>query len=148
MNIQKHEPHGIDINDKRSLRDLRSFVSIHGWRLKDVTKGAHNYNIRFNFHKCLELILNPTPPKSAQLHRTWALVHVKEYVWTIHALIPNTLTTPFDETMGVFRLLHALSKLISPLLLMIFILKQRLLYIERHLCLPWFIHHIFFPMAP
>jgi hypothetical protein len=49
MNIQKHEPHGIDISDKRSLRDLRSFVSIHGWQLKDVTKGAHNYNIRFNF---------------------------------------------------------------------------------------------------
>jgi hypothetical protein len=30
-------------------------------------------------HRCLELILNPTPPPSTQLCCTWALGHVKEY---------------------------------------------------------------------
>jgi hypothetical protein len=32
------------------------------------------------FHRCLELILNPTPPPLTQLHRTRAFTHVVEYV--------------------------------------------------------------------
>ncbi len=62
-------------------------------------------------HKCLELIPNPTPPPLAQLHHTWAFVHVGEYVWVIYALVSSTIIAPFDETTGVFRLLHPLAKI-------------------------------------
>jgi hypothetical protein len=50
------------------------------------------------------------------------------------------LTRPWASSAFSIHLL----KLISPLLLMISILKQRLLKIEKHLILPWLIHHIFF----
>ncbi len=79
------------------------------------------------FHKCLELTPDLTLPPLAQLHYTWALVHVGEYIQTICALTLSTLVTLSDETMGVLRLSTHLLKLISPLLLMIFILRWKLL---------------------
>jgi hypothetical protein len=54
----------------------------------------------------LELTPNPTPPPLAWLHRAWAFVHVGEYAQAIHALIPNTPTTPFNETTWVLRFFH------------------------------------------
>jgi hypothetical protein len=66
------------------------------------------------FHKRLELILNPTPPPSAQLCRTWALVHVEEYVLIVHALAPNTHVAPSDETMGILYFLHPTAEVDLP----------------------------------
>jgi hypothetical protein len=65
-------------------------------------------------YRCLESLPNPTPPPLAQLHRTWALVHVKEYVWIVHALVLNTLVALSDETTGVFRLFHPSTKVHLP----------------------------------
>jgi hypothetical protein len=56
----------------------------------------------------LELTPNPTPPPSARLYHTRTLAHVREYVQTIHKLIPSTPIAPFDETTGIFRLFHPL----------------------------------------
>jgi len=61
-------------------------------------------------HKCLESTPNPTPPPLAQLHHTWAFVHVGEYVRIIYALVSSTIVTPSDETTGFFCLLHPLAK--------------------------------------
>jgi hypothetical protein len=66
------------------------------------------------FRRRLELILNPTPPPSAELHHTYAFAHVREYIRTIHALIPNTHVTPFDETIGIFTFSMHLLRLIFP----------------------------------
>jgi hypothetical protein len=56
------------------------------------------------FHRCLESILNPTPPPLTQLHCTWALTYVRKYVWIICALAPNIVATPFEDTTGVLTL--------------------------------------------
>jgi hypothetical protein len=45
-------------------------------------------------YKCLELILDPTPLPSARLCRTQTLTHVREYVQTIHKLIPRHTYSP------------------------------------------------------
>ncbi len=54
------------------------------------------------FHRCLESILDPTPPPSTQLHRAHAFAHVGEYVQILHAITFNTLVAPFDKTTLVF----------------------------------------------
>ncbi len=52
--------------------------------------------------RCVESILNPSPPPSTWLHHTWALAHIGEYVWTICAWTPNTFVAPSDETPSPF----------------------------------------------
>jgi len=64
--------------------------------------------------KFLELTLDPTPPPPAQLCHTQTLVHVREYVRTIHKLIPSTPIAPFNETMGILRLFHPLVEVDIP----------------------------------
>jgi hypothetical protein len=62
----------------------------------------------------LESPPNVTPPPSAQVHHTWALVHVREYVQIIHTLALNTHVAPSDETMGVLPFLHPPMKVDLP----------------------------------
>jgi hypothetical protein len=61
-------------------------------------------------HKCLELILDPTPPPSMRLCHAQTLTHVREYVQIICALTLSTHAVPFNETTGVLRLLHPLAR--------------------------------------
>jgi hypothetical protein len=79
-------------------------------------------------HRCVELILDPTPPPSARLCYTRPLAQVGEYVRTIHVLTLNTLATPFYKTTAILRLFHPLVES-----LMISILRRRLFYFRRHL---------------
>jgi hypothetical protein len=57
-------------------------------------------------HRCLESILDPTPPPLAQLCRARALAHVGEYIRVVCTPTPSTFIAPFNETMGVLHLLH------------------------------------------
>jgi hypothetical protein len=64
--------------------------------------------------KCLESTPNPTPPPLTRLHDAWAFVHVREYIQAIHALIANTLVTPFDEILKILCFLHPLVEVDFP----------------------------------
>ncbi len=87
---------------KRPPRNLHSLTLIHEWWLGGIIRGAHT----LASHKHLESIPNPTPLPSTRLCHTWALVHVKEDVWIVHALTLSTLATPPDETTWVLCLFH------------------------------------------
>jgi hypothetical protein len=65
-------------------------------------------------HKCLELILDPTPLPSAYLCHAQAFVHVWEYARTICALASNTLTIPFNEAMRILCFFHPLVEVDFP----------------------------------
>jgi hypothetical protein len=97
----------------------------------------YNYvenNIFKKKHCCAQSSkVDPTPLPLAQLCHAQTLVHVKEYIRTIRALVLNTHVIPFNETMKVFCLLHHLLKLISFLLSIISILIRRLLQTKRNL---------------
>ncbi len=60
------------------------------------------------FHKCLELIPDPTPLPLACLCHAQAFVHVGKYARTIRALASNTPTTPFNEAMKILCFFHPL----------------------------------------
>jgi hypothetical protein len=66
------------------------------------------------FHKCLELIPNPTPPPSIRLCHAQAFIHVGEYVQTIRVLALSTHVAPPDKTTRVLHLLHPFAKVHLP----------------------------------
>ncbi len=66
------------------------------------------------FCKCLESILDLTPPPSAQLCRAWALAHVRDNAWIVLTLVSNTLATPSDEITRVLHLFHSLADVDFP----------------------------------
>jgi len=78
------------------------------------------------FCKCLESIIDSTPPPLSQLHLAHAFAHVGEYVWILHALTLSTLVAPFDKTTKVLYRFHLLVKVDFPFLLMVSILRHRL----------------------
>jgi hypothetical protein len=45
---------------------------------------------------------------SSPLPLAWAFAHVKKCVQVVHALAPNILVIPSNETMATFHLLHPL----------------------------------------
>jgi hypothetical protein len=114
MNIKKNEPHDIDIADKRPLEDSCSFVLIHGWQQKNITRGTHNYNTHFNFSQKFGIDCKSYPTSISTIMPLMGLCSCKEYVRVVHALAPNTHATPFDETMGVLHLFHAFFKVDFP----------------------------------
>jgi hypothetical protein len=72
-----------------------------------------------------------TPLPLAQLHRTWAFAHVKEYVYVVHTLAPNTLAAPSVETITAFRHFHPLAKVNLPLFIEDFHLETDFFWIEN-----------------
>ncbi len=89
---------------------------------------------------------NPTPPPSAQLCHTHAFAHVGKYVEVVCALGPKLLWPHQLRPLQPFAIFIHWLKLTSPLLLMIFILKQILFQIEKHLFLLSHVHQFFRPM--
>jgi len=61
------------------------------------------------------MVLDNFPPPLAQLCHTWALAHVGEYAQTMHALVPNTLMVPLDETKVALYFFYPLAKVNVPL---------------------------------
>jgi hypothetical protein len=58
------------------------------------------------------MALNLIPPPLTQLHCTWALVHVREYVYVMHASAFNILMAPSVETITALRHFHPKTNLI------------------------------------
>jgi len=93
------------------------------------------------FRKCLKLTPNPTPFPLTWLCYAWALVHVREYVQTICALILNTHVAPSNETTGVLHLLHPLVEVDLPLFVDDFHLEMKVIlnqetFISTLVCSP------------
>jgi hypothetical protein len=98
--------------------------------------------------KFLELTLDPTPPPSTQLCHTQTLAHVREYVRTIHKLIPSTPIAPFNETMGILRLFHPLVEVDIPPFIDDFHLETEVTLNKEAFFLPWFVHHTYLLVVP
>ncbi len=112
---------------------ILTLICISTWQ---GTKRHYNKNIQFITHalasqRSLEMAPHLTPPPLARLHCTWTLVHVKEYVYVVHALAPNTLATPLVETITTLHHFHPLAKVKLPPFIEDFHPKTNFFWIEK-----------------
>ncbi len=128
MNIQKNEPHDIDIGNKMPLKDLRSFVSIHWWQQQDITRGAHNYNTRFNFSQKFGVDYRSYPTLISTITPCMGPYSCKGVCSNSTCISPKHTCSPIWQNHGNHLPFPCISlSWFPPLLLMIFILKWKLL---------------------
>jgi hypothetical protein len=90
-----------------------------------------------------KMTLDLISPPLKQLHRTWAFVHVGEYVRILCALAPNTPTAPSFETIVALCHLHRLAKVDLPLFVDNFHPEVNLILDREAFIFTWLIPHVF-----